>query len=630
MQHCISLSRSRLRMSSVLLACLVGSHSFTIARAKEKIGTNRAEAKAAGRTFVPYFSAEVFLSHVYYLASDEIGGRGIGSPGIERAGTYIADQFAAAGILPGGENGTYFQELSIFLGSTVTDDAQLTFTGSEVTGLKKGEDFSPFPFSTGAKFYGELAFVGYGLAKPEQGYDDYQDIDVEGKVVLMFRREPPAFNVDDEYSSLATFKNKITEAKNHGAAGVLIVNQNGGTDRLMPFFGRGRSDHGLPAFHVLREVADQLLAASGHDSLDVLQAKLDAKEVTHCSSLLSGISVKGKAGIKSNKAVSRNVVGLIRGTGPAAEQYIVVGAHYDHLGKQGQSRGFFRSSSKEKQIHNGADDNASGIAGLIEIGKALALTPGLNRSVLLIAFTGEESGLLGSEHFAANPTVLIDNIVGMVNMDMIGRLKEGDEAAISVYGSGTAVEFEELLADCSQRSGLRISAVEAGSGRSDDASFYNRKIPSLHFFSGMHKDYHRPTDDTAKLNEAAAAKITHLVYDLTCHLVDSQDKPTYAHVEGFADLSEMRQPRVVIGIWPDFDDASDRPGVLIGKTVPNGPAESAGIKTGDRIIRVEGQEVASFGDYMQTVEGKKAGDVIEITVDRDGEQTSFSVKLAAG
>lgn len=358
------------------------------------------------------------------------------------------------------------------------------------------------------------------------------------------------------------------------------------------------------------------------------QRVLDAETAENCSGLFANIGVKGRAGLGKMVTRSKNVVGLVRGQGPNADEFVVLGAHYDHLGTSKPHSWLGKLYESESRIHNGADDNASGTAGLIELGKALSRWPGLNRSVLLIAFTGEELGLHGSRQFVERPTVPLDKMVAMLNMDMIGRMSPGTDS-LTIYGTRTAEQFGGLIDRCAGEVGLKVTTHPNGSGRSDAASFYKADIPAMHFFTGLHPDYHRPTDDAEKVNQADATRVVQMIYRMTRQLVDKEQRPTYRYIAGRARLSGQAK-RAVMGIWPDQSDRGAGKGVLVGRTSPNGPAEKAGMQTGDRILRLDGQEVSDLDSVLNVTGKKKPGDVLEVVIDRQGKQIELQLTLAAG
>jgi len=579
-----------------------------------------------------HFSPEILLGHVYYLASDELGGRGTGTPGIERAGRYIADQFASAGIEPGGDDGTFFQNLEIDMGAELTEDGEFKVLGLEGDAPVLNTDYVPFSFSTGDAFEGPVVFAGYGIVEAERKWDDYAGLDTAGKVVLMLRREPTSWSGGARGASRASrFDAKVETAKKHGAAAVLIVNQKpdeGAEERLVPFGGRGRGDYGLPAFQVTRALADRMLAAGGMDTIEELQDRLDAEEPVHSSAPLNGVNLRGRAGLKRTSATARNVVGVIHGKGPLAGEYLVISAHYDHLGTAASRSMFGRQDQDaEKQIHNGADDNASGTAGLIELGKALVRQQDLKRSVLLAAFTGEEMGLLGSEHYVEHPSVPLEKIVACVNMDMIGRM-EPDSNKFYVYGTGTATGFEELVLRAATEEGLQVDEIKASSGQSDEASFYEKQIPSMHFFTGMHPDYHRPTDDSDKVNEQDAVRALAVVGGVVWQIINAEQRPVFQDVGGFAGVRQGN--RVVMGIYPEDAAESAEKGLRVARVVPDGPAQKAGMKDGDCIVRIQETAVGGMDDFRQALRQRKAGDSVQVIVHRGEEEVTLTVTLGSG
>jgi hypothetical protein len=577
----------------------------------------------------PYFSPEMLLGHIYYLASDELGGRDPGTPGIERAANYIADHFAAAGVEPAGEEGTYFQAVQVHSRFPVDATGELAMTGVDIDPPILEVDYVPFPWSSAGAFAGEVAFVGYGLVSEERGYDDYAGIEVEGKVVLMLRREPPSWSGGGRYTDLARFDNKVHEAQSRGAVAVLIANQepkDGKEDQLTPLYPRvGQESYGLPALHVTRELADALLVAAELETLEALQEKLDADEPVHCSALLTGIQVSGEAGGDEDAVESKNVIGLIRGHGPQSDEYVVIGAHYDHVGRRARPTLWGTGGTEDKQIHNGADDNASGTAGVIELARALAKAGDLNRSVVVIAFTAEERGFIGSRHFVKSPTVPQDRMVAMLNLDMIGRMQD----RVTAYGVGSGVGFEELVVDRAREVGLKVETRGPISGHSDEDPFFKASIPVIFFFAGLHPDVHQPTDDAHKINEQGAARIVQLVYGVARSLIDREAPPTYSYVAGRASLAE-ESPRAVMGFWPGASDEAGAEGILVKRTAPNGPADRAGIMGGDRIVRIDGQAVNDASDYAKVTADKKPGDTVEVVLIREGEEVTVQVTFAAG
>ncbi len=580
-----------------------------------------AEAPASAVAAGPAVSPERFLSHIAMLAHDELEGRDTGSDGIDLAAGYVAGQFAAAGLEPGGPGGTYFQPFTISRGGELGAATTLVIDGKEDEFLMH-VDFLPFGFSKDGSFDGDAVFAGYGITNAEQEYDDYGDLDVQGKILLMLRREPPGWDPDGGYTDHARFDHKVALAAKHGAAAVLVVNQDPGEDGydgLMRF--RLRSEReAIPVIHVTREVADQLLQKGGAESITALQTRLD-EQGSGASVLLAGVRVSGEVVTESDDMLARNVIGALPGNGPHSGEYIVIGGHYDHIGVRYGS------------IHNGADDNASGTAGVIELAHMLAATPRRDRSIIFMAFTGEEMGLHGSRHFVADPTVEIDSIIAMLNLDMIGRLTEDNEAnELGVFGVGTGASFKEIVASAADAVGIECAPESGSGGGSDHASFYQAGIPSLFFFTGIHEDYHQPSDDTEKINAAGGAKIIELVYRVATAVINDQTAPVYAKVAAPSRSYRAGGPAasgVVMGIMPDFDDDTVAEGWPIARVFANGGAAKAGMKAGDRIMEIDGSSINSFADFRTATAERKPGDVVGVSVLRGAERLTLRVELSA-
>jgi hypothetical protein len=449
----------------------------------------------------------------------------------------------------------------------------------------------------------------------------------------MFRGFPPSWN-DDEVAvrRSAMLRTKVYNAKDRGALAVIFVNQAPDgvePDELMPFDGESPDQYGIPAFHLHRAAADRALAAEGMGSLLELQEKLDAGG--YLSRTLS-VRARGQSGLQKESTSSYNVAGLLRGEGPRADELIVVGAHYDHLGiRRPMSRRFKAGKlvrePREPQIHNGADDNASGTGALIEIARMMMAGPKPNRSILFIAFTGEEAGLHGSKRYVELPLHPLNQTVAMLNMDMIGRMPRGS-GKVTVFGADPETDLGAVVARAAAAIGIEIEhAVDSG-GRSDHAPFVARKVPSLHFYTGSHLDYHQPTDDAHKINARGGAKITRLVADVATSLATQEARPR------FQASRKKNEPegtpstfRVVMGLTPNYVDDGKK-GMLVDAVSLEGPAETAGMQGGDRIVEIGGQPVQNIYDYMAATRSNKAGDTVTVVVARDGRERTMQVTLA--
>ncbi len=577
-----------------------------------------------------------FQTHIDYLASDALTGRGVGTPGIELSADYIGKQFESLGLAPAGDKGTYFATFPLTLERKLTDKSRLAFSG-DTRPRELHVDFVPFAFSSNDEFDGGIVFCGYGAVAPDKKWDDFHDLDLEGNVAMILRGEPDSWADENGYpSQRAMLQNKVYNAKDRGAVAVLFVNRRDKDheeDTLTPFQARSTNAYGVPAFHITRAMADEMLTAGGLNTIDQLQQRLDAGHFA--SGWLAHQTVSGTAGFKKITTRTRNVQAMWKGAGPHADEVVVLGAHYDHLGIRKPMMRRFKAgkvvdSDEKPQIHNGADDNASGVSGLIEIARMFSEAPPPDRSILFIAFTGEESGLLGSAHYAENPTVALDKTATMLNMDMIGRMPS-QARTVEVFGSESGEGLPDLLRRESQRVGVNVLPTGDNGGRSDHASFIRKQVPAMHFFTGQHSDYHKPTDDSYKINAKGGAKVATLVYRVANDIANLDQQPVFHEVKSAAPKGKSDGPlpsyRVVMGLAPGYGD-DGKTGMKVEAVSSEGPAEVAGMKPGDRIIRIGGKTVANVYDYMASTRNNKAGDTVEVVVIRGDKEITLQVKLA--
>jgi len=618
----ISLKHSLVRLTAGAFV-LYSSGCSSTERSTTTIGSTspavnrRVERTPGSRLSV---SPETYLSHIALLAHDDLGGRGTGQDGIDLAGGYIAGQFASIGLKPGGPKGTYFQAFEVDRPAEILSDTKMILSGCDATPVLR-EDFMPFNFSSTGSFSGEVVFVGYGIVNPEKSHDDYAGVDVQNRVVLMLRRAPTSW-ADADLGDHPQFETKVKLAKAKGAAAVVVVNQvpeADGMDTLMRMRRRG-DDCGLPAMHIKRDLCDKMLKAAGAPSITDLQKALDTLGA-NVSAPLVNIRAEGAVAFSEGKMPARNVIATLPGNGPNADEYVVIGAHYDHLGLRRGS------------IYNGADDNASGTAGVIEIARMMAQTPRRNRSLIFMTFSGEEIGLLGSRHFVEEPTVPIDQIAAMLNMDMIGRLTpDKEEYKLAIQGLGTGESFQRIVERRAKEAGLEFVPDPSAKGPSDHASFEEKGIPSLFFFTGVHEDYHQPGDDTEKINVPGAIQIVELVHRIALDLVNEETAPQFVVIDQPARIfrgaaGPSRGP--VMGIMPDFEDNSDAPGWRVAMVSPEGGAAKAGMKSGDRILKINGVSINDFSDYRKATADKKAGDTVPVILLREGQEVTLEVELSA-
>jgi hypothetical protein len=384
----------------------------------------------------------------------------------------------------------------------------------------------------------------------------------------------------------------------------------------------GASPSRVPVMHVKRSVVDDLLRSSRDATLTQIEQDID-RDLKPRSGPLKGWTADLEVSVNRPKLDVKNVIGVLEGAGPLANETVIVGAHYDHLGFGGPFS--LAKNQKEPKIHYGADDNASGTTVLLELARRFAAKKKQEgRRIVFMAFSGEESGLLGSEHYCKNPLYPLADTAAMVNLDMVGRLRPDAKTQkdnLIVYGTGTSKTFDGMIDGLNQKYEFQLKKVPGGTGPSDHASFYAKKIPVLFFFTGEHADYHRPTDTAEKLNLVGMRKIADLVENVVDQLRTVPERPDYIKVAA-TPMGGPAGPR--IGIRPDYGDAEE--GVLLSGVVEDGPAAKAGLKGGDRIIEVGGKPARNLETYMVLMGRYKKGDEIELTIVRDKKKTAVKVK----
>ena len=567
------------------------------------------------------------MKDVTYLASDEMKGRGDGSPELDRAADYIAEQFRLAGLSPAGEANSYFQGFEITTGAVLGAKNEFSVNG---TNLRMNDDFVPINFSSTAEFEGPLVFAGYGITAPEYKYDDYSGIDASGKIVVVFEREPQENDPKSVFAGTAltahaSFTNKAINARLHGAKGIIFIAAPSQETEDLGLAERqeAESDLGIPAVHTKRAFLVKAFKDGGKDPA-ALQQAID-KDLTPQSFALAGARARIATDVVRTRKTIRNVIGALPGADPNLKnEWVVVGAHYDHLGLGNRNS---LAPSQIGQVHHGADDNASGTAGVMELARIAAKNNhAWKRSVLFIAFAGEEIGLLGSSDFANHPTVPIKSIDAMINMDMIGRVSND---RLFIGGIGTSPSLKQTVEDLNKPVGLALNFSDSGYGSSDHTSFNAKKIPVLFFFSGLHTDYHKPSDTSDKINAQGAVKVLSVVYGTVDRLAtDAQRLPYH----------EVAQPQQAgrgsgggygpyFGSVPDFRD--DLKGVLFSDVQNNSPAAKAGLKGGDLLVEFDGKPILTLSDYAYALRTKKPGDIVAVVVKRNGQDVKTDVTLEA-
>jgi len=559
---------------------------------------------------------------VHFLAADALEGRFSGSSGARVAARFVADRFAALGLEPRGTDG-FLQPFSFIAGVRPGEGNRLAFThpeGERVARLE--EDFRPLAFSSSGTAAGEVVFAGYGIAAAELGYDDYAGLDVTGKVVLVLRYSPDGDDPDSRFQPYMALRRKAADARQRGAAAVLIATGPVTTGDRAPVkisFDASFADSGLPVVSLSTPVAESLFAGQGF-TLAELQRRIDEREEPASRPL--GVTASLATDVVQERATTENVLALLPGRDPARrDDVVVVGAHYDHLGYGGEGSGALDASLRA--IHNGADDNASGVAGMLEIARRLAADPPA-RSILFAAFSGEEEGLLGSQHLVADPPVARERLTAMVNLDMVGRPKDG--RALTLGGYGTAAEWPAVVAAANAAGALDIATSQGGFGASDHSSFYSRDIPVLFLFTGAHEDYHRPSDDAGRLDYVGFARVVAFAADLARGIAELPQRPTFQKVA--EEQGARRGYKVRTGVIPEF--GYEGPGFKISGVAGGSPAETAGLAAGDVVTRFGEREIRNIYDYMYALGDHQPGETVVLLVRRGDTTLELTVTLEAG
>lgn len=568
------------------------------------------------------------IARVDTLSSEPMQGRGLGTQGIELAANYIIENYKTLGLVAPDGMPDYRQVFETYTSSKVKT-ASVKF-GEDALSV---EEFTPLEMSANAATTAEAIFVGYGITAPEHQYDDYEGVDISGKIAVVLSGAPhdagkhDAALDDNVPSRHSSIQNKIMNARDHGAVGIIVVNDpktygRAGTreDKLIEL-----SDATSPD----KIIAVQLLAASasklfGATPVPDLQHDIDKSKKPKSGLKLGDVTLEVE--LERTKTETANLVGRLPANpdGQPTDYALVIGAHYDHIGKGGS--GSLRPGSDT--WHHGADDNASGVALMLELAEALAATP-RQHDVYVVAFSAEESGLLGSQHFVTNAPIATTQMLAMLNFDMVGRLRDDK---LTLAGVGSATQFLDLARRAQTGTTLDLALSFEGYGPSDHMSFYMAKVPVLAFHTGLHNDYHTPDDTPDKINVEGIVEIGVYAHNIASELLSSSRRPTYAEQQGThqGDHSgrSHRDYGPYFGSIPGFGQDGEVNGALMMGTKPGSPAEKAGLKKGDVMIKFDGAAVTGLRDFAFALRKKKPGDVVEIVVLRGGEEVTLTATLS--
>jgi Zn-dependent M28 family amino/carboxypeptidase len=659
-------------------------------------------AVAQQRTATNVPSLERLRAHIEYLASDKLEGRRTGAPGANLAAEYIAREFSRYGlrrsigydtagmsILEADSPNRYLQKFPYVAGVELGKVNRLSFQVSNAAPveLRIKEDWMPLGLSASGHFENAGAvFVGYGITASELKYDDYQNGAAAAKIAVAFSGTPDGDNPHGQFGKYEDVRWKAVAARNAGATALVIIAraEDFKDDRLATLrYDHGAGDAGLPVVVISRNAAAKLFEANGTKSLSQFTEQAaktlvqpGTQEIrsyvvnrTVSFELLKETKVTIATEVVRREVQAANVVGILDGSDPTLKnEVIVIGAHYDHLGHGGEGS----LAPREGEIHHGADDNASGTAGMLELARLFSsqkLRP--RRTIVFMAFSGEEEGLLGSNYYVNHPIMPLANTVTMINMDMIGRMKDNK---LIVGGVGTAPGWRQALAAANAPERMRVATAAAspaetsgpittigrevpgrqvpivtgsngrpvvalsfekpfdltlnedGFGPSDHSSFYAKQIPVLFFWTGSHEDYHKPSDTADKINYADEARILGLVTRIVYEIDTNDKRPVYA-VAKSESTGRASGFRVYLGTIPNYADSND--GLLLDGVRDDSPAAKAGLKAGDKIVKLAGRDVRNVYDYTYALGEMKAGQEYEVELMRGGERIKLVIVPAA-
>ena len=622
---------------AIFVALLIASASPAIRQTSASLAPDKS-ARVAEDARV---SAERIARHIQFLASDKLQGRRAGTAAADEAASYIAKEFSSYGLKPASPEG-FLQPFTFVSGVKLGEQNafQIKESGSAHT-YKVGVDYMPLAFSSSETAEAEVVFVHYGISAPELQYDNYKDIDVKGKIVMILRGSPDGDNPHGRFSSYTQpgleIQNKTLKAREKGARGIIFVSE----EKVFQHDRLSRLHHdlnfleaGVPVIIISNQVANDIFSNQRPGENEDARTKKDHVDRLNSygfSFALKDVTARFKSDVAKINGKSANVVGILSGSDPQlASEYVIIGAHYDHLGMGGPES---LAAIPEGQIHHGADDNASGTAGLLELARVLAKDRAkIKRSIMFMAFSGEELGLLGSGAYTKTPLAPLASTVAMLNMDMVGRLRKG---SLFIGGVGTSPAWKPLLEKLNSTteatagspgngsgSRFQLSLGQDGFGPSDHQSFYVRDIPVLFFFTGAHDDYHKPSDTAEKINSEGLTQVAEYVREIAVAVANEPQRIAFNRVKveskptggGF---------RVYLGTVPNYSDQSD--GMKLDGVRPGSPAERAGLRAGDIVVKLGKTAIKNVYDYTYALGELRAAEEVEIVIRREGREMNLKI-----
>ena len=566
--------------------------------------------------YQPKITNQDLSASISMLASEQFQGRKPGLPGDSLAARFIASKFSKAGIKMLYNKG--YQPVKLITGFKFGTENHLS---SAKQSFELGADYEPLFFSANKSFSGKLTLAGYGMTIKSDSlkWDDYQDFQADNNWVLIFDGLPAHLQSSKEAKKYGDVRTKVLNAIDHHAGGILIVtpdfNTKGAAKTAM--FDKNSAPYSVPVLKIAQKTADRIL----DNQLTFSDIENKIKQSQKPFFKPTDLTVKGEASVLPKITMTQNIVGMVPGTDPKlAEEFIVVGAHYDHLGYGGVGSGSRMPDTVA--IHYGADDNASGVAAVIELAEKFSHEKNNRRPIIFVAFTAEEFGLIGSKAFVSEPPFSLKKADVMFNFDMVGRLDSAKD--LTIGGVGTALESQAMI-DSLVR-GFNVKISKEGYGPSDHASFYGENIPVIYFTTGVHDQYHTPKDTYDRINIAGEQKIVENAALLIREAANRSKKLTYQESGPKQGNQTRTDLKVALGVIPDFA-GSEKEGMRIDGVTPGKPASKAGLQKGDIIIAIDGKKVGSIYDYMARMKAYSPGDIITVDVMRGAEKKVFLVTL---
>lgn len=578
-----------------------------------------AAVTACSTKFNPEITVQDLRQDIEYLASDSLKGRKSGEEGDLLAAAFIRDKFENAGLKLLFDDG--FQKFGLVTSAEMGEGNELKVNGSD---FEAKMDFMPYAFSANTTVSAPVVFAGFGLEvdKDTLKWDDFKGLDVSGKWLLVLQGDPDLENAQSPFLEFSTERSKALLASDKNATGLLLVagTKFSETDQLTSLiFDKNSSRYSIPVIQVTRKVANRILEKTG-ETIESLESEMLAENSSKSVTIDTEVSVK--VNVLQKETESQNVVAVLPGTDSVLKnEYVVVGAHFDHLGMGGPGSG--SRVLDTLAVHNGADDNASGVAAIIELTEKAASDKNNKRSIIFAAFGAEEMGLVGSKAFTSKPPVETEKMVAMFNFDMVGRLDTASNA-LSIGGTKTGVESEDILNKFN--TGFSLALSPEGVGPSDHASFYLQNIPVFFISTGAHPDYHTPNDDAGLINYEGEKAVVDYSYALLTEVANRENRLTFQEAGPKFQRSRGGRYKVTFGIMPDFAGLEKR-GLRVDAVTKGKPADKGGMMKGDIITAIEGKKVGGIHDYMSRLQSVEIGDRVSVDILRDDKEMVLIIQL---